>query len=301
MFEKAILPDERALGFIPPLLPTLVDEPPTGDEWLHEIKHDGYRTQLVLDGARARAFTRNGHDWSRQYAPVLAAASDLRCASVIIDGEMVVQDEHGRSDFHALRGAIGRDPHRLIFYAFDLLHLGGTDLRPRVLIERRTRLHGLIGEHDPAWPIQFSQHHAGSGADMLRAVCGMELEGIVSKKASSRYRSGRSLAWLKTKCLAESELVVIGAQHEPGKPAFALLAREVEAGLEYAGSAFVTLRGDERDRFWTKIEQLSRPRPPIRLPGHKRARWIAPEMRVSVQHLKGGDKLRNATIREVLP
>ena len=115
--------------FIPPQLPTLSTEPPSGPEWLHEIKHDGYRTLVVIDHGKARAFTRNGYDWTAKYAPIVTACAKLRCQSALIDGEMVVENEHGVSDFAALRSAIANNPSRLVFFAFDLLFLNGQDLR----------------------------------------------------------------------------------------------------------------------------------------------------------------------------
>jgi ATP-dependent DNA ligase len=114
------------------MLPTFVQEPPSGDKWLHEIKHDGYRTQLVLSASDRRAYTRNGFDWSDCYRFILADASRLDCSWAIIDGEIPIQDEQGRSDFDNLKLAIERAPERLIFYAFDLLHLNGADLRKQV-------------------------------------------------------------------------------------------------------------------------------------------------------------------------
>jgi len=288
------------IGFIPPLLPTLVNDVPEGDDWQHEIKHDGYRSQIVINQDRARAFSRNGHDYSAQFQTIVDAARRLGCTSAIVDGETVVQDQQGRSDFHALRSAIHSQQHRLIFYAFDLLHLNGQDLRRVSLRERRAALADLIGEHDPAWPIQFSEAIVGNGAAVLAQACARELEGIVSKKLDSRYRSGRSASWLKVKCYDEGEFVVLGAEHEPGKPAFALLAREIDGSLDYAGSAFVTLGGEQRDRFWSEIERLARPRAPLKIVGHKKARWARPEMRVQVQHLKGSGMLRHATVREIV-
>ena len=94
------------ISFIPPLIPTLVEEPPAGDGWIHEIKHDGYRVQIIVDGGRARGLTRNGLDWTKRFGPVVDCAAGLRCTSAIIDGELVVQDERGVSDFHAVRAAI---------------------------------------------------------------------------------------------------------------------------------------------------------------------------------------------------
>jgi bifunctional non-homologous end joining protein LigD len=111
------------LPFIKPMMPMLVANPPQGEGWTHEIKYDGYRTELIIDDGQARAFTRNGHDWTKRYRSIVEVAAALPVGDAIIDGEMVVQDESGVSDFQALRGAIGGEPHRLIFFAFDLLHL----------------------------------------------------------------------------------------------------------------------------------------------------------------------------------
>jgi bifunctional non-homologous end joining protein LigD len=104
----------ETLGFIKPELPTLVPQPPTGEGWIHEIKYDGYRTLIVIDRGHVRAFTRNGNDWSRAYGRVVEACGKLACKAAVLDGEMVVQDEHGLTDFNALRSAIYRAPHRLV-------------------------------------------------------------------------------------------------------------------------------------------------------------------------------------------
>lgn len=265
---------------MPPLLPTLVTEPPEGEEWEHEIKYDGYRTLIVLDHGKARAFTRNGHQWKDRYAPVVGAALRLRCKSASIDGEMIVPDEHGRSDFAGLRSE--GEPHRLVFMAFDLIGLNGEDLRTEPLRVRRQKLHRLVGNQDPSTPIQLSESQQFFGRDLLAAACAMGLEGIVSKRLDSRYRSGRQRSWLKIKCYDEGEYLVIGAEHEPGKPASALLAREGSADLEYAGSAFVTLAGEERDRFWTSVEQHRPADPAVGIQKREGARWVEPVMRVRV-------------------
>ena len=127
-----------SIGYIPPMLPTLVSEPPSGEKWLHEIKHDGYRTQLHVGSALSHAYTRNGHDWSHLYRHVLRDAERLT-SDAVMDGEIVIQDESGRADFDGLKEAIVRTPQRLIFYAFDLLYSGGADLRNQPLIDRRER------------------------------------------------------------------------------------------------------------------------------------------------------------------
>jgi ATP-dependent DNA ligase len=137
-------PAHAALRFIALQIPTLVTEPPAGAGWVHEIKHDGYRTALLIDKGQARAFTRRGHEWSEAYVPLCAAAGALPCRSAIIDGEVVVQDGQGRSDFALLRRAIRQEPQRLVFIAFDLLHRNGCDLRQLPLIERKQALDSLL-------------------------------------------------------------------------------------------------------------------------------------------------------------
>ena len=128
----------------------------------------------------------------------------------------------------------------------------------------------------------------------------MGLEGIVSKRATSRYRSGRSTSWLKTKCMAESEFVVIGVERQPGQVPFALLAREEDSRLAYAGSAFVTLGGADGELFWRRAADLASEEPALKEFRTRTAQWLRPEMRVRARHLKGGDKLRHATIAGVI-
>ena len=128
------------LDFIPPQLPSLTDQPPEGAHWIHEVKHDGYRTMLLIERGTARAYTRNGHDWSDRYPGIIMAARKLPCRAAILDGEVIVQDGRGVSDFEALQSALRSKTTQLIFYAFDLLHLDGKDLREKPLLERRAKL-----------------------------------------------------------------------------------------------------------------------------------------------------------------
>ena len=118
----------QKLSFVDFQLPMLVDQPPEGDGWLHEVKHDGYRTQLILERGRARALTRNGLDWSEKYQSIVDEAAALKARSAIVDGEVIVFNDKGVSDFAALRSAIRWEPGRLVFIAFDLMHVDGNDL-----------------------------------------------------------------------------------------------------------------------------------------------------------------------------
>ena len=147
-----------SLKFISPQLATSVDHPPPRAGWIHEVKHDGYRTLLTIERRTARAFTRNGFDWSDHYAGITRAAAKLDCRSAIIDGEVIVQNERGVSDFESLKSAIRWRPQKLIFCAFDLLHLNGKDLRDQPLQARRATLKELVPtEH----PFMFSEEFIG--------------------------------------------------------------------------------------------------------------------------------------------
>jgi bifunctional non-homologous end joining protein LigD len=135
---------DRSALFIEPLLPTLVEEPPFGDAWAHKIKYDGYRTLIVNNGGKGRAFTRNGHDWTDKYSRVVAYTCRLPCRSCTLDGEIIVQDDQGRSDFASLRSVIDTpsERHRLVFMAFDLLELDGYIYEPMPC--------GLGARHSPS-------------------------------------------------------------------------------------------------------------------------------------------------------
>jgi DNA ligase D-like protein (predicted ligase) len=282
-------------GFIPPQLPTLTDQPPEGEGWIHEVKHDGYRTMLVIDHGTVRAYTRNGYDWSDRYPGIVASAAKLNCQSAILDGEVVVQDEHGISDFDALRFAIYWEPGRLMFYAFDLLHLNRESVRKEPLEQRRTALAELLA--DAETPLQFSEAFAGNAAAFFRACADHQLEGMVSKLASSHYRSGRTKTWLKSKCFTESTFVVIGTDRDRKTGALrALLAND---DLHYAGAAFIALDDDARETLLANLERLATSRAPFKASRLKDAKWYQPKLSVRVKHLAGSKTLRHATIRAV--
>jgi ATP-dependent DNA ligase len=267
---------------------------------VHEIKQDGYRTELILQGGKARAFTRRGIDWTEKYPHLVEAARALPARSAILDGEAVVQNVLGISDFHALRSALTAEPHRVIYFAFDLLHLDGNDLRAQPLRERKMRLHKLLAGRDPDFALHYSEDVEEPGPKVFAAAAAMGLEGIVSKRADGRYSSGRSREWVKAKALTEEEFVVVGVEPNPGGPPFALLAREEDGALVYAGSAFVTLPQAERDRFWQRSEELKIARPVLREIRRAKAGFLKLEIRVRAKHLRGDRMLRHATLSAVV-
>jgi bifunctional non-homologous end joining protein LigD len=183
-------------GFIEPCLPSPAREPPSGSDWLHEIKFDGYRAMVRRDATAVRLFTRRGYDWTDRFPAILAAARSLRAKSFFIDGEAVCCDDSGVPVFQMLRR---RHNEPCVFlYAFDLLHLNGRDLRREPIEVRKTALAKLIRGADPGF--QLSEHlHQRDGAVVLKHACKFGLEGIVPKRRESRYVSGRSPDWIKVK------------------------------------------------------------------------------------------------------
>ena len=289
------------LGFIEPQLASSVDQPPEGKHWIHEIKHDGYRCQVLLERGYARVFTRNGYDWSDRYPSIAHAAAKLPCLSAIIDGEAIVQDKNGASDFDALSSAIRWHPDSVILYAFDLMHLNGRDLRPKPLFERRALLKGLLGSDEES-RIQFSEEFGGDGDALFNACAQHGLEGIVSKHALAPYSSGRSKTWLKTKCFTESTFVVVGTDRDRKTGAVrALLAHNDGSGLNYAGAAFIALAGDDRSQFFSELERLAAAWAAFKSSRLVDVKWCQPTLRVRVKHLAGSKTLRHATVRALTP
>ncbi|RAZ89865.1 ATP-dependent DNA ligase [Mesorhizobium hawassense] len=279
------------LSFIPPLLPTLAGKPPEGDGWIHEMKFDGYRSQIVIDDQGVRIFTRSGLDWTTKYRELAKAAGELKVESVIVDGEIVMLNAAGHSDFRELRKAITRRPHHLYFMAFDLMHLNGRDLRDMPLGDRRDMLQAMI---PPGARIQFSKALLGDAKSIFHLIDQAGLEGIVSKRKDSVYRSGSSTAWLKTKAFAVDEYDVLGVEREHGKPAFAIMA---ERGTgRFVGLAVIALNREMRERLWQRVQEHSGPPPK----GVKRAatQWVKPGLVGRVKHMRGEEGLRHATLKD---
>ncbi|MFI0844469.1 ATP-dependent DNA ligase [Mesorhizobium sp. IMUNJ 23232] len=281
------------LSFIEPMLPTLVDDAPEGDDWIREVKFDGYRSQLVKEFDKTRIFTRNGFDWSAKYAPLIKAAAGIDAVDAIIDGEIIVFDLLGKPNFKALRSAITREPGKLVFIAFDLLHLSGHDLRGMAVEDRRALLADLIEESDTGGRFQFSAAVEGTAEQVYRAIDGQGLEGMVSKRMGSPYESGRVTSWLKVKCYDEGDFKIVGVQRERGKPAMALMA---DGAGKYVGGAFVTLPQGIRKRLWDRVQAKAGATPPKGLAKEK-AEWVKPGLVARVKFLKGEQKLRHATVK----
>jgi bifunctional non-homologous end joining protein LigD len=243
--------------FIDPQLATLVEAPPSGADWVHEIKFDGYRLQAAIGAGGVTLYTRKGLDWTEKFGDIVQPLADLPCRSALIDGEAVVLDSDGKSDFGRLQNAIaeggGRD---IVYYAFDLIALDGEDFRKRPLTERKARLKTLLKDQPAAGPIFFSDHVVGHGAETFQRACEMKLEGIISKRADAPYRSGRAKGWLKVKCGAGQEFIIIGWQPSTvkGRPfSSLLLATRDEDKLTYRGKTGTGFGERELKAVWAEL------------------------------------------------
>jgi bifunctional non-homologous end joining protein LigD len=286
--EEAPAPLPR---FVPPQLATLAASAPSGEDWVHELKFDGYRVIAAFGGGAVRLFTRKGLDWSDRFRPVLEALKGLSARSALLDGEVVVLDEQGRSDFQKLQNALSEGRGEgLLYHVFDLLSLDGQDLRGHPLLKRKAALQSLLestrAERGEPFDlrVRYTEHVKGGGAGLYRKACELALEGVVCKRADAPYLSGeRSRDWLKVKCLKEQEFVVAGFT-EPGGSRKGLgalvLGVQEKGGLRYAGRVGTGFTQASLRELRPKLEALETPRSAFLRPPAgaqaRGARWIKP-------------------------
>jgi bifunctional non-homologous end joining protein LigD len=282
----AVLPREYA-----PQLPTLVKSPPTGDEWLHEIKYDGYRIGARAERGNVTLISRNGIDWTSTFPEIVAAAKTLPLSQALIDGEAAVLLPNGLTSFQALQGTLkSRSRARLVYFVFDLLYLDGSDLTSTSLEERKGVLARLVGGQPAGTAvIRYSQHFTGDGPGVLREACRRGLEGIVSKKRGLPHESGRSRNWLKTKCVKRQEFVIGGFSDPEGSRSGigALLVGIHENGeLRFAGKVGTGFTSDMLTDLRQRLSRLLSdqcpfsPKPTARL--GRNVHWVRPELAAEV-------------------
>jgi bifunctional non-homologous end joining protein LigD len=285
--KKGVLPP-----FMEPSLAKLVENAPTGPEWLHEIKFNGYRLQARIDGGRVRPLTRKGLDWTAKFQPVADALKELRLPSALIDGEVVVEDESGVSSFSALQQDLkaGRFD-RLTFYAFDLLYLDGQDMRKASLLDRKSLLQLALDDLAAGGVIRFSDHIADDGDSLIRHACRMGLEGIVSKRSDLPYRSGRGDHWLKSKCTQRQEFVIAGyvPSTTSRKAIGSLVLGLYDKGkLRHVGRVGTGFTASMARALWDDISAIESPAAPfpVRLSADARrgVRWVKPERVVEIEY-----------------
>ncbi|MFM5916546.1 MAG: DNA ligase D [Novosphingobium sp.] len=273
--------------FRSPQLATLVDAVPAGNQWMHEIKFDGYRALIAAKGSDVTVWTRGGKDWTDKFAPLVAALQRLDLPSCLIDGEIIAPDKDGNPDFSQLQGVLKRGHgsqapgDRLEYHAFDLIELDGEDLTQLPNIERKERLEALLRGTVP--PIHVTDHVIGAGEKLFKAMCAAGQEGIISKRIDGHYRSARSKDWVKVKCVLRQEFVIAGwkKSSSPARPFSSLLLAQNEGGkLVYKGNVGTGFGMDnmaELARLMKKLE-IDKPALEVSREDSRGVTWLKPEL-----------------------
>jgi bifunctional non-homologous end joining protein LigD len=276
--------------FIEPQLATLVTAVPEGQKWLHELKLDGYRILCRIDNGRVSLLTRNAQDWTSRFGALAQAAEKLDARQAFLDGEVVAVDHKGRYSFQLLQNSLkGGDSADLVYYAFDLLHLDGRDLRAAPLLERKESLQRLLSfnrKARSASALRYSEHWIGQGVRLFNKACETGLEGIISKRVDAPYRSGRGQDWLKVKCSKNQEFVIGGFTDPAGaRVGFGALLLGVHGdngSLRYVGRVGTGFDDRMLRDLRARLDKLKRKSPPFVNPPKgaeaKGAHWAEPTL-----------------------
>ena len=273
--------------FREPQLATLVDAVPAGNQWLHEIKFDGYRALIAAAGDRVAVYTRNGHDWTDKFAPLVAAIAALDLPPCLIDGEIVAYGKDGNPDFSSLQAVLKRghgsqEPGDLLeFHAFDLLELDGKDLSKQTNIERKERLEALLDGVKP--PIHVADHVIGAGEKLFKAMCAAGQEGIIAKRIDAAYLGRRTKNWVKVKCTNRQEFVIVGwtKSSARARPFASLLLAQHEGGdLVYKGKVGTGFDAALLDTLGAELAGRTRKTAALDVPKTEArgAQWVEPEL-----------------------
>jgi bifunctional non-homologous end joining protein LigD len=284
--------------WIAPQLAKLVEKAPSGPNWIHEIKFDGYRMAARIARGKVQLLTRSGLDWTAKYPATAAAFAKLAVQTAYIDGELCGVRPDGVTSFALIQQATDFGGGPLVFYAFDLLELDGEDIANLPLIGRKRRLEALL--KNPPDGIAYSEHEAVDGEVFRRAACQHGLEGVVSKRMDHRYLPGDRGSWVKTKCLNRAEFVVVGwsdpegSRHRIGS----LLLGYYDANdrLIYAGRVGTGMSVETLTTLYERVKPLAVPKMPLAVPPSRESRfgrplalskvhWVRPELVVEITYL----------------
>lgn len=278
-------------GFVEPCLATAAATIPARGEWIHEIKHDGYRAQAHLADGIVKIFTRNGYDWTDRFRVIAESIPHLPAREVVLDGEIVVTDDRGVSDFHLLQDDLARKiSERLSYFVFDVLYLDGFDLRKAALIERKQLLADLFkATKANSAQVQLNPYIEAEVSAVFERACAMHLEGIVSKERQSVYRSGRQDAWIKIKCAKSDTFPIIAFVEKLGaKPrriASLYLGRWEGDRLLYAGKAQTGFKHAMLYELRERLDPYIRATSPLSVPINKpKATWVDPAVLAEIEY-----------------
>jgi len=294
-------------------LARLHERAPQGEDWLHEVKYDGYRMLAWRRGRELQLLSRNRLDWTEKLPVIADAILGLDCRSCVLDGELVVFDEHGRSRFDLLQKQFNLAQAQTVRYAvFDLLALNGDDLRDAPLLERKAALSRLLDANDPATsPLVVSGFLRGNGALAYQRACEAGLEGVISKSVDAPYRGGRGDSWRKLKCIDSDEFVIVG--YTPGKGSRGalgslLLAEPRGKTWRYVGRVGTGMDSAMLERLHDQLKVAKGKPELIDAPNAKQLRgakptWVQPGIVVEVEFRgrTGDDFLRQAAFKGLRP
>ena len=284
--------------FIAPMLATLVTEPPRSGDWVYEVKYDGYRMLARITDAGVALFTRTGNDWTGKLTHLAGEIGRLGLADSLLDGEIIVPGEGGRSDFQALQNAFdaGND-RRIVYYVFDAPHLAGQDLRALSLADRKKRLaKALKGSAH----VKLSEHLSGDAKAVLEQACKLGLEGLIGKEAKSTYASGRSRSWIKLKCRQRQDFVIGGfTQPQGSRQGFGALLvgfYDARGKLQYAGKVGTGFDDALLSSLSRRLAALKKPESPFAdLPREKGVTWLQPKLVCEVAY---AEKTKEGILRQ---
>ena len=266
-----------------PQLATLVGTPPAGDEWIYEIKFDGYRILTLFQEGSVRLYTRNGHDWTDKLNSLVGPLQELKVSPGWLDGEIIIPADNGAPDFGALQAAFeaGR-ANEIVYYVFDMPFYAGHDLRPASLTARRLLLADVMQESDSP-RLRFSQDFSGSGEDILRSACDMGLEGVMGKRKGAAYVSGRTQSWIKLKCSRRQEFVVAGYTSPTtagrGFKSLVLGVHDEAGQLRYTGKVGTGFNARNSGMIMEQLKRLAAEQSPLTaIPKGIQANWLRPEL-----------------------
>ncbi|HET7882596.1 MAG TPA: DNA ligase D, partial [Acetobacteraceae bacterium] len=301
------MPPGAVRGALPktqaPQLAQVAEQAPDGDEWISEIKFDGYRLLCWLDHGKARLVTRSGLDWTDRLPAVARAVAGLPVEMALLDGELVAMDNQGVTSFPALQAALsgGRDG-TLFLYFFDLLHLDGWDLRGCSVVDRKRVLEGLGSWHGM---LRYSDHQVGRAKELADRARRMKLEGIICKRADAPYRAGRSSAWLKVKCRGREELIVLGWTPPTGRRvglgSLQLGYYDRQDKLHYAGGVGTGFSEEVLGQLSENLSALAADPPKSLLvsdePLPKTINWVEPKLVAEIEFAdwSGSGRVRQAS------
>ncbi|SFJ60410.1 DNA ligase D [Bradyrhizobium sp. Gha] len=292
-------------GYIEPCDPTLRERSPRGEGWVYEIKADGYRAQLHLDGANVAVYSRTGLDWTEQFSSIAASAHKLNAKDAIIDGEAVVYGSGGLPDFQQLRRELGRKrSERVRYHAFDLLYLDGYDLRAAAYEDRKRLLQQLLTNAPETFV--YVEALEADGDEIFAKACQLGLEGLVAKRLGRPYRSGRQETWIKLKCKKSETFPIVAFVEKlgahPRKVASLYVGRREDGKLVYAGKVRTGYTETTARELRERLDPLIRRTTPLDVRIKKpKATWVEPTIEAEVEYgaLTDDGLLREAVFKGV--